>query len=199
MLASGRGTNLLAILDAIGRGELGASVALVICNHAEAGAIERAKKAGVTAELHELKAYKSRQAQQAAISARLVEAGVELVVLAGWDRVLQGDVVKQFAGRIINIHPSLLPSFGGGLHAIEQAYKYGVKVAGCTVHFVTEEVDTGPIILQAAVPIEETDTPQTLAERIHTEEHRLLVEAIKLYSEGRLYIEGRRVGVKRKT
>jgi phosphoribosylglycinamide formyltransferase-1 len=199
VLVSGRGTNLQAILDAVRRGELKVEVALVVCNHKEAVAIERARQAGVPVEVRELRAYPSKLAQQEAIASRLEQASVDLVVCAGWDRVLEPQVVRRFAGRIINIHPSLLPAFGGGLHAIEDALRYGVKITGCTVHFVTEEVDTGPIISQAAVPVTPNDTYDTLAERIHAEEHRLLVEAIKLYSQGKLEVDGRVVVLKRET
>ncbi len=195
VLVSGRGTNLQAILNAISSGELDAEVTLVICNHSGAQAIERAKAAGVPAEVYELRDYPSRLAKQRAIASRFEETGVDLVVCAGWDRVLKAEVVRRFAGRVINIHPSLLPAFGGGLHAISDALKYGVKVTGCTVHFVTEEVDEGPIISQAAVPVLSSDTEETLAERIHSEEHRLLIEAIKLYSEGRLQLVGRIVSI----
>jgi phosphoribosylglycinamide formyltransferase-1 len=198
VLVSGGGTNLQAILDAVQRRELQVAVALVVCNHKEARAIERARRAGVPVQVHELRAYPSRHAQQEAIASRLEQASVDLVVCAGWDRVLEPQVVRRFAGRIINIHPSLLPAFGGGLHAIEDALRYGVKITGCTVHFVTEEVDTGPIISQAAVPVLPGDTHKTLAERIHIEEHRLLVEAIQLYSEGKLEVNGR-VVLKRET
>lgn len=199
VLVSGRGSNLQAILYAIEQGNLQAEVALVVCNHKDAGAIGKAQAAGVPVELHELKAYPSRPAQQEAIAGQLEAAGVGLVVCAGWDRVLEAPIVRRFAGRMINIHPSLLPAFGGGLHAIEDALEYGVKITGCTVHFVTEEVDTGPIILQAAVPVHDDDTPDTLAQRIHTQEHRILVEAIKLYSQGRLEIDGRMVRVRAET
>ncbi len=191
VLVSGRGSNLQAILDAIAEGELDAEVKLVVCNHSGAQAIERARAANVPVEVYELGDYPSRLAKQRAIATRLAQEGVELVVCAGWDRVLKAEVVRQFAGRVINVHPSLLPTFGGGLHAIRDALHYGVKVTGCTVHFVTEEVDEGPIISQAAVPILPGDTEETLAERIHPEEHRLLIEAIRLYSEGRLQVAGR--------
>ncbi|HEX8221910.1 MAG TPA: phosphoribosylglycinamide formyltransferase [Chloroflexia bacterium] len=195
VLVSGKGTNLQAILDAAARGELRAEVALVVCNHKDAEAIGRAERAGVPVEVHEMRAYPSRLAQQQAIAVRLEEAGVELVVCAGWDRVLEPEVVRRFAGKMINVHPSLLPAFGGGLHAIEDALRCGVKITGCTVHFVTEEVDTGPIISQAAVPVLDGDTPETLANRVHPEEHRLLVEAIKLYSQGKLEVDGRVVRI----
>jgi phosphoribosylglycinamide formyltransferase-1 len=195
VLVSGRGTNLQAIIDAIASGELHAEVALVVCNHSEAGALRRAEVAGVPAEVFLLRDYPSRQAKQRAIAARLEEVGVELIVCAGWDRVFHPEFVERFAGRMVNVHPSLLPAFGGGLHAIEEALRYGVKVTGCTVHFVTAEVDAGPIISQAAVPVLPGDTVETLGERIHVEEHRLLVEAIRLYTEKRLRVDGRVVHI----
>lgn len=195
VLVSGKGTNLQAILNAVANGELEAEVALVVCNHTGAGAVSKAQAAGVPVEMHEAGAYPSRTKQQEAIARRLVEASVDLVVCAGWDRVLQAGVVRQFEGRIINVHPSLLPAFAGGLHAIEDAHSYGVKITGCTVHFVTEELDTGPIISQAAVAVDSRDTVDTLAEKIHAEEHRILLEAIKLYSQGRIKIEGRIVRI----
>jgi phosphoribosylglycinamide formyltransferase-1 len=195
VLVSGRGTNLQAILDAIGGEQLQAQVALVVCNHEGAGAIERARAAGVPAEVYEARRYESKREQQAAIAGRLADAQVDLVVCAGWDRVLSEEFVERFAGRMINVHPSLLPAFGGGLHAVEEALRYGVKMTGCTVHFVTNEVDSGPVISQAAVPVLPGDSPETLADRIHTEEHKLLVEAIKLFGEGRLEVIGRAVRV----
>jgi phosphoribosylglycinamide formyltransferase 1 len=193
ILVSGRGTNLQAIIDAIHKGELDAQIKLVVCNHAGVQAIDRATAAGIPVEVHELKDYASRIAKQRAIADRLEAADVDLVVCAGWDRVLKPEFVSRFAGRVMNVHPSLLPAFGGGLHAIEEAWRYGVKVTGCTVHFVTEEVDSGPVISQAAVDVEQNDTIETLAEKIHTQEHRLMVEAIRLYSEGKIRINGRKV------
>jgi phosphoribosylglycinamide formyltransferase 1 len=193
ILVSGRGTNLQAIIDAIYKGELDAQIKLVVCNHAGVQAIDRATAAGIPVEVHELKDYASRVAKQRAIADRLEAADVDLVVCAGWDRVLKPEFVSRFAGRVMNVHPSLLPAFGGGLHAIEEAWRYGVKVTGCTVHFVTEEVDSGPVISQAAVDVEQNDTIETLAEKIHTQEHRLLVEAIRLYSEDKIRINGRKV------
>lgn len=193
VLVSGRGTNLQAIIEAIAKGNLKAEIRLVVCNYGNAQAIERAERAGIPLEVYELKDYATRLAKQRAIADRLEAASVDLVVCAGWDRVLKPEFIGRFAGRVINVHPSLLPAFGGGLHAIEEAWRYGVKVTGCTVHFVTDEVDAGPIISQAAVEVEQNDTAETLAERIHIEEHRLLVEAINLYSEGRLKVNGRKV------
>lgn len=186
VLVSGRGTNLQAILDAIASGQLDAEVALVVCNHSGAQAIERAEDAGIPTAIYEMKSYSSRLAQQLAIAEGLNEGGVDLVVCAGWDRVLKPQFVGQFAGRIINVHPSLLPAFEGGLHAIEEALSYGVKITGCTVHFVTDKVDAGPIISQAAVHVLDDDTVESLSERIHKEEHKLLVEAIKLYGQGHI-------------
>src|SRR5687767_1665852 len=193
ILVSGRGTNLQAIIDGISRGTLNAEIALVVCNHNGIQAIERAQQAGVPVEVYELTNYTSRLAKQMAIADKLEAAGVDLVVCAGWDRVLKPEFIGRFSGRVINVHPSLLPAFGGGLHAIEDAWRYGVKVTGCTVHFVTDQVDAGPIISQAAVEVEQEDTIESLAERIHEEEHRLLVEAVKLYSEGKLRVRGRKV------
>lgn len=199
VMVSGRGTNLQAILDAIEAGDLDAEVALVVCNHADAQAVARAESANVPVRVYELSDYPSRLAKQRAIAHDLAGAGAELIVCAGWDRVLKPEFVKQFEGRIINVHPSLLPAFGGGLHAIEEALRYGVKVTGCTVHFVTEKVDEGPIISQAAVPVLPDDVVETLAERIHIEEHRLLVEGVKLYAEGRLAVDGRIVNIRGET
>jgi len=193
VLVSGRGTNLQAILDAIQRGELNAEVALVVSNRPEAYALRRAAQRGVPTVVVERRAYPSRREQHMAIAEALRQAGVDLVVLAGFDQVLHPDFVKAFPMRIINIHPSLLPAFGGGLHAQADAWAYGVKVSGCTVHFVTEEVDAGPIILQAAVPVLDDDTPETLAARILEQEHRILPQAIALIAQGALRIEGRRV------
>jgi phosphoribosylglycinamide formyltransferase 1 len=195
VLVSGRGTNLQAVLDAIASGALNAEVALVACNHRDAGAVARAERAGAPLGLFIQKEYGTRAAQQAAIAEGFRRAGVDLVVCAGWDRIFTDEFVEAFRGRIINIHPSLLPAFAGGLHAIRDAVEYGVKVTGCTVHFVTDELDSGPIIAQAAVDVLPDDTEETLAERIHAEEHRLLVEAIRLYAAGRLKIDGRQVKI----
>lgn len=193
VLVSGRGTNLQAILDAIAGGVLQAQVVLVACNRQGAGAIARAERAGVPVELFAQREYGTREAQQRAIGDRLEAVGVDLVVCAGWDRIFSAEFVRRFPGRIINVHPSLLPAFGGGLHAVRDALEYGVKVSGCTVHFVTDELDAGPVISQAAVAVVPGDTEETLAERIHVEEHRLLVEAVRLYAGGRLEIAGRTV------
>ncbi len=193
VLVSGRGTNLQAILDAIQRGDLAAEVALVVSNRPEAYALQRAARHGVPTAVIERKAFGSRREHQLAIAEALRQEGVSLVVLAGFDQVLHPDFVAAFPLRIINIHPSLLPAFGGGLHAQADAWAHGVKISGCTVHFVTEEVDAGPIILQAAVPVLDDDTPETLAARILEQEHRLLPQAIDLIARDALKVEGRRV------
>ena len=195
VLVSGRGTNLQAIVDAIEEGSLDARVVFVACNHNGAQAIERAEQAYIPFGVYAQKEHGTRQAQQEAILARLLAEEIDLVVCAGWDRVLIPEFVAAFRGRIINVHPSLLPAFSGGLHAIRDALEYGVKVTGCTVHFVTDDLDAGPIISQAAVPVLPGDDEASLAERIHREEHRLLVEAIELYGQGKLEIEGRNVQV----
>lgn len=193
VLVSGRGSNLQAIIDAVERGELPATVAVVISNHPGVLALERARKHGLNAAVIERKAYGSRKEQEQAILECLREHKVDLIVLAGYDRVVGRTLLEAYPSRIINIHPSLLPAFGGGLHAQADALEYGVKVSGCTVHFVTPDVDCGPIILQQAVPVLETDTADSLAARILAEEHKLLPRAIRLIAEGRVRIEGRRV------
>lgn len=193
VLVSGRGSNLQAILDAIASGQLAAAVAIVVSNHPAVPALARAAQHGVPVAVLECTAYPSRRDHQLAIAAALAAYDVSLVVLAGFDRVLGVDFVQRFAGRIINVHPSLLPAFGGGLHAQADALAYGVKVSGCTVHFVTAEVDAGPIILQRAVPVYDDDTPDTLSARILAEEHRALPDAIRLFASGRLALDGRRV------
>jgi phosphoribosylglycinamide formyltransferase-1 len=193
ILVSGRGSNLQAIIDAIESGEIDANIAVVLSNRAGVFALERAERHGIKACVVERTAYSSRLEQQQAILACLREHNVNLVVLAGYDRIVGQDILNAYAGRIINIHPSLLPAFAGGLHAQAEALNYGVKVAGCTVHFVTAEVDCGPIIVQRAVPVLESDTADTLADRILAEEHQALPLAIRLIAEGRVHVEGRRV------
>ncbi|HXG04644.1 MAG TPA: phosphoribosylglycinamide formyltransferase [Candidatus Binatia bacterium] len=195
VLASGRGSNLQALLDAGARPGYPARVVIVIADREEAPALARAAAAGVTAVFLNPKDYGDRPAYDAALSARLQAAGVELVCLAGFMRILGPAFVRAWRGRVMNIHPALLPAFPG-LHAQRQALDYGVKITGATVHFVDEGVDTGPIILQAAVPVEPDDTEETLSARILAEEHRLYPEAVRLYAEGRLALEGRRVRVR---
>ena len=195
VLASGRGTNLQAIINAIEAGTLPARIAVVISNYPGVPALERAARHGAPTVVIERGGFGSRSAHQQAIADELQRRDVELVVLGGFDRVVEPEILRAFTDRVINIHPSLLPAFGGGLHAQADALECGVKVSGCTVHFVTEEVDAGPIIAQACVPVLEDDTAETLAARILEQEHRILPEAILLFAQGRLRIEGRRVRV----
>jgi phosphoribosylglycinamide formyltransferase-1 len=192
VLASGRGSNLQAILDAIEAGRCPARVAVVVSDRKDALALERARRAGASAMHLDPKAYPDRAAFDEAVAEVLDQYATELVCLAGYMRVLSVEFVRRFPGRILNVHPALLPAFPG-LHAQRQAIQHGVKVAGATVHFVDDGVDTGPIVLQSAVPIRDDDTEETLGARILVEEHRLYPEAIRLYAEGRLRIEGRRV------
>ena len=195
VLISGRGSNLRAIAEAIRRGDLPASIEIVISNRANAPGLEWAQRAGLRTSLLTREDLARREQRQEAMRRLLDAAGVGLVVLAGFDEVLVDGFVEAFAGRIMNVHPSLLPAFGGSMKAVQAAYDYGVKVSGCTIHLVTREVDGGPIILQRAVDVRDVDTAETLAERILAEEHLALPEAIRLFAEGRLKIEGRRVRI----
>jgi phosphoribosylglycinamide formyltransferase-1 len=192
VLASGRGSNLQAILDACARPGFPARVAVVVSDRERAVALERARAAGVEALWVNPKDFGDREAFDRALVAALQARDVGLVCHAGFMRILSPAYVRAFAGRALNIHPSLLPAFPG-LHAQRQALEHGAKVAGATVHFVDEGVDTGPIVLQAAVAVEPDDTEDTLAARILVQEHRLYPEAIRLFAEGRLKIQGRRV------
>lgn len=194
VLASGRGSNLQAILDAIAAGRCPARVVVVVSDRAGAAALDRARGAGIEAVHVDPQAYADRAAFDQAVAAILAKHDVELVCLAGYMRLLTPALVAAYRGRILNVHPALLPAFPG-LHAQRQALEYGVRVTGATVHFVDEGVDTGPIVLQAAVPVLDGDTEETLATRILVEEHRLYPEAIRLVAEGRLALVGRRVQV----
>jgi phosphoribosylglycinamide formyltransferase 1 len=194
VLASGRGSNLQSILEACARPGFPARVVVVISDRDRAVALERARAAGVEALWVNPKDFADREAFDQALVRELQGRGVELVCHAGFMRILSPAYVRAWAGRALNIHPSLLPAFPG-LHAQRQALDHGAKVAGATVHFVDEGVDTGPIVLQAAVPVEPGDTEDTLAARILVAEHRLYPEAVRLFAEGRLRIEGRRVMV----
>lgn len=194
VLASGSGTNLQTIIDAAVEKRLAATVAVVVSDTPGARALERADHAGIPARLFERTTFDSRRQFEEAIVAALREQGVELVCLAGYMRIVGPTMREAFPNRIINIHPALLPAFPG-LAAQRQAFDYGVKIAGCTVHFVDGQVDHGPIIAQRAVPVVEDDTPESLQQRILAEEHRLYPEAIQLIAEGRVTIEGRRVHI----
>lgn len=194
ILASGRGSNLQSIIDAILAGKLAAKIGVVISDKPDANALKRAADLNLTAVCVDRKQYKTQQEFEQALVNELKLHQVELVILAGFMRILSPYFVHAFANRIMNIHPSLLPSFPGK-HAQEQAIQYGAKVSGCTVHFVDEGMDSGPIILQQAVPVMPDDTPAILAERILQQEHVIYPQAIKLYIEKRLQIEGRMVKV----
>ncbi len=195
VLASGRGSNLQAIIDAIDQRRLNAVLAVVISNKADAPALERARRCGTPAIFLDPKATSGREAYDGAILECLRKHDVELVVLAGYMKIVTPILLDAYSNRMMNIHPSLLPSFPG-LAAQRQALEWGVKMAGCTVHFVTEGVDAGPIIRQATVPVYEDDTEESLSARILLEEHRLYPEAIQLYAENRLLVEGRRVRIR---
>lgn len=192
VLVSGTGTNLQALLDAEARGELLATVAAVVSNKPDVQALDRARAAGVPAVVIPHKGYPSREDFDRALVAKLREHGVELVVLAGFMRVLTTAFLDAFPGRVINVHPSLLPAFPG-VEAQAQALAYGVRVTGCTVHFVDAGVDTGPILAQAPVPVLDDDTVEALKARVLREEHRLLVGAVNAVASGRARVEGRRV------
>jgi phosphoribosylglycinamide formyltransferase-1 len=194
VLASGRGSNLQAIIDAIEKGRLRAVLAVVISNKAEAQALERARKHGAPAVFLDPKATPGREAYDAVILEQLRKHEAELVALAGYMKIVTRVLLDAYPNRIMNIHPSLLPAFPG-LAAQQQALDWGVKLSGCTVHFVEEGVDSGPIIRQAAVPVLEGDTAESLEARVLTEEHRIYPEAIQLFAEGRLTVEGRRVRI----
>ena len=191
VLISGRGSNLQAIIASIAGGRLDAEIAVVISNRAPAAGLERARAAGIETLHIDHKRYPSREAFDLAVVAALKQRGVSLVCLAGFMRLLSAAFVEAFPNRILNIHPSLLPAFVG-LDGQRQAWEYGVKVSGATVHVVTPELDAGPIVLQAVVPVRDDDTPDTLAARILAEEHRIYPEAIDIMLAGGWRIEGRR-------
>jgi phosphoribosylglycinamide formyltransferase-1 len=195
VLISGEGTNLQAIIDAIERGALRADIRIVVSNKANARGLERARRHGIDAKVIEHRRYPSREDFDRALAATLQARGVELVVCAGFMRLLSPAMLRAFPNRIINIHPALCPAFPG-VDAQKAALDYGVRFTGCTVFFVTEGVDDGPVIIQAVVPVHPEDNEETLSARIRAEEHRILPEAIRLFQEGRLQIQGRRVIIK---
>ena len=191
VLISGRGSNLQAIIDAIAGGRLAAEIAVVISNRPDAPGLERARRAGIETEVLDRTAHGSREAYDRELAVALRRYDVALVCLAGFMRLLGPAFVSDFRDRILNVHPSLLPAFPG-LHGQEQAWRHGVKVAGATVHIVTAELDAGPIVRQAAVPVHDDDTPETLSARILAEEHRIYPEAIGVLLDGGWRVEGRR-------
>jgi len=194
VLVSGSGTNLQAIIDAIENGRVPAEVRAVVCNRPHALALQRARRHNLPVEVVDHKAFASRESFDEHVVALLRDRGVELVCLAGFDRLLSPAFIRGFRDRILNIHPALLPAFPG-LHAQRQALDYGVRIAGCTVHLVDEQTDHGPIVIQAAVPVYSDDTLEALTERILAEEHRIYPEAICLFAEGRIRLDGRRVRI----
>jgi phosphoribosylglycinamide formyltransferase 1 len=195
VLASGRGSNLQALLDACAAPDFPARIVVVISDRERAAALDRARAAGVEAVWVNPKDFADRESFDLALARELQKRQIGLVCHAGYMRILSPAYIQAFAGRALNIHPSLLPAFPG-LHAQRQALEHGAKVSGCTVHFADEGMDTGPIVLQAAVPVVAGDTEETLAARILVEEHRLYPAAVRLFAEGRLEIAGRRVIVK---
>ena len=194
VLVSGSGTNLQAIIDRIESGEINAEIACVISNNADAYALTRATRHGIPVVVHENARFSERRSYDAATVEILRSHKVDLVILAGFMRILTDVMVRAFPNAIMNIHPALLPSFQG-LHAQQQALDYGVRYSGCTVHFVDCGTDTGPIILQSVVPVEQDDSEETLSARIQKAEHQTFAAAIKLFVEGKIQAEGRRVRI----
>lgn len=201
VLVSGGGTNLQALIDAQGRGELGGgTIAAVISSNSKAYALERAAAAGIPGYVVSRRDYSSNEAMTAALTDKLTQLGAELVVLAGFMVILTDTMVRAFPNAILNVHPALIPSFAGpgcyGLHVHEKALEYGVKLSGATVHFVSEECDGGPIVLQKAVEVFPDDTPEALQLRVMEQcEWRLLPRAVALFCQGKLKVEGRTVRV----
>lgn len=195
VLASGRGSNFQAIIDSVASGYLKAKIVLLISDNPNAYALERAKKHGIDTLVMVPSKHASRNDYYRAIAAELKIREVGLVVLAGFMRIVGEPLIEAFRNRIMNIHPALLPSFPG-LHGQKQAADYGVRISGCTVHFVDAGMDTGPVIIQAAVPVVFEDTEESLSERILRLEHKIFPEAIKLFAENRLEVIGRKVKIR---
>lgn len=194
ILASGRGSNLQALIEACQNGSLPIEIVAVGSDQPDAGALKRAEAAGISTRVFLVRDYPHRQAQEEDLLMWMREKQVELLLLAGYMRVLGPKFIQQANFPVMNIHPSLLPAFPG-LHAQRQAVEYGVKVSGCTVHFVDEGLDSGPIILQEAVPVLPGDTEETLAQRILTVEHRIYPEAVRLFASGKVERSGRKVQI----
>jgi phosphoribosylglycinamide formyltransferase-1 len=192
VLISGRGSNLRALIDAVAEGRLHARIAVVISNRPEAGGLARAASAGIDTVVLDHRAFGSRDDFDRAVAATLLSRGVRVVCLAGFMRLVGAPLLDAFPNAILNIHPSLLPAFPG-VDAQRQALEYGVKIAGATVHLVTRELDGGPIVLQASVPVEDDDTVETLSARILVQEHRLYPAAVQLILKGEWTLDGRRV------
>jgi phosphoribosylglycinamide formyltransferase-1 len=194
VLASGRGSNFQSIIDEIESGKLRASIKLLLTDKTDAFAIDRAKKHNIEFMFLDPKNFASKDDYFARIAVEFIKRGVNLVILAGFMRIVRKPLLDAFPERIMNIHPALLPSFPG-LHGQQQAVDYGVKISGCTVHFVDGGMDTGPVIIQAAVPVSPEDTEESLSGRILKLEHKIYPHAIRLFAEGRLRIEGRVVKI----
>ncbi len=190
-LASGQGTNLEAILRAAELGEISGRVTLVVSDIKDAPALERSRCRGIRSVFIDPSLYRNRREFDAAVITELDKEKIELVVLAGFMRLLSPMIIEKYSLRIMNIHPTLLPAFPGS-HGVEQALAYGVKVTGCTVHFVDEGMDTGPVILQSSVPVLQVDTVETLRRRINAAEHRIYPRAVELFCRDKLKVEGRR-------
>ncbi len=196
VLASGRGSNFQAIIDEIEAGRIPASIRLLIVDKPGAFAVERARKHSIAHIYLDPREFQTKDSYFVRIADELKARGVELVILAGFMRIVRRPLIEAFPNRIMNIHPALLPSFPG-FHGQKQALEYGTRISGCTVHFVDEGMDTGPVIIQAAVPVLPDDTEETLSDRILKLEHKIFPEAIRLFAEGRLRIEGRTVNIDR--
>lgn len=194
VLISGGGSNLQSIIDGMESGALSAEIKLVISNEPDAFGLTRAERHGLKGAVLDHREFKGREDYEKRLVEELKAHDVELVILAGFMRLVSSTLLKAYPHRIMNIHPALLPSFPG-VHVWQHQLDYGVKIAGCTVHFVDEGMDTGPIIMQAAVPVLEDDDADSLAARILKQEHRIYPRAIQLYAEGRLRVEGRRVRI----
>ena len=195
VLCSGNGSNLQAIIDKVESGYISAKIAVVVSDKKSAFALKRAAKAGIETFVLNPKDYGGRESFDREVIKELQKKKIGLVVLAGYMRLLSDHFIKEYRNKIINIHPSLLPSFKG-IHGIKDALEFGAKVTGPTVHFVDEKLDHGPIILQKAINVKDDDTEESMLERVHKEEHKIYPEAIKLFVEGRLKINGRRVVIK---
>jgi phosphoribosylglycinamide formyltransferase-1 len=194
VLASGRGSNFQALIDAIRKGTIPAVCSRLITDNPQAYARERAEQAGIPCSIVDYRDYPDKAAYERALCDTMLTVDPDLFVLAGYMRILGQEIVHTFGGKMINIHPALLPSFAG-LHAQRQTIAYGAKISGCTVHFVDEGMDTGPIIIQRCVGVLEGDDEESLAERILVEEHGALVDAVRLFCEGKLRVRGRRVEI----
>ncbi|MGQ9473431.1 MAG: phosphoribosylglycinamide formyltransferase [Candidatus Caldatribacteriaceae bacterium] len=196
VLVSGRGTNLQALIEATQKGIIPGRITLVISDNPGAYALERARKAHIPTKVLDYALFPEKRAYEEALLIALDQEMPDLICLAGYMRIVGKEIVARYRYKILNIHPSLLPAFPG-LEAQKQAFEYGVKVSGCTVHFVDEGMDTGPIILQASCPVFDDDTPETLSKRILKYEHQIYPQAVRLFLEGKLTLEGRRVVVKK--